>query len=322
VISLLDLSTKQTTHTLDGFYDLITDLEYSPDGSTLAAGFGVYDFRVRLWNARTAEYLGMISDTDFPVDEIVYSPDGKTIAIDAYSYIYKAGMISVWNVESGEPITEINRGYYGLSDLHFSPDGKLLYAIHFDWPIAILIWQIPEKDAIERFEIKGNKFALSPDGSELAIVMFESLESPERILEIWDIHDIHNRQLVQSAVFELGWLDNLMYSPNGRYILFISEEDEHSTITQVEVETLQPVYTFDYESSLNNFDISDNGHYLAAGTEDGTILVWNLRTYELIALTKESSGSRISGIEFCPDGTCLATVSRDTITLWALEAME
>ncbi|MBN1119622.1 MAG: WD40 repeat domain-containing protein [Anaerolineae bacterium] len=323
-----DISTGQILNSDDGFLKYISDVAFSPDGSILAAALSAYDYNIRLWNTHTLEYIRSIGDNDyirsfgdvgFWVEDIEFSPDGKSIAAAETSF--RQGSIDIWDVESG---ALINQFPTRATSLYFSVSGDLLVASIYDYwdPPAIHLWRLPKGDEIGVLGMWNTSFSVSSDSSTLATITKESHNSPESNLELWDIRDSQNLQLVQSTVIESGMLSGITYSPDGSYFLSTTWDDNwHGSIVQSDAQTLSTINTFQYISSLDCFDISTNGHYLAAGAEDGTVLVWNIETHELIA-SEKSHADDIGEIAFCPDGTCLATASRDTITLWSLQPFE
>jgi WD40 repeat protein len=67
---------------------------------------------------------------------------------------------------------------------------------------------------------------------------------------------------------------------------------------------------------------SPDGSYLASGSWDCTIKLWDVKSYKLITTLGESS-LKITSLAFSPDGNYLASGSSDsTINLWSVESFE
>ena len=67
-----------------------TSVAYSPDGTTLAGGSS--DDTVRLWDARTGEYMTALTGHRSSVLAVEFSPDGTTLAtgsIDGTIFLWK-----------------------------------------------------------------------------------------------------------------------------------------------------------------------------------------------------------------------------------------
>ena len=72
-----DAATGEHKTTLRGHTKTVSDVEYSPDGKTIASGST--DGTLRLWDAITGEHKATFTaHTDLV--SVVYSPDGQTIA--------------------------------------------------------------------------------------------------------------------------------------------------------------------------------------------------------------------------------------------------
>jgi WD40 repeat protein len=66
---------------------------------------------------------------------------------------------------------------------------------------------------------------------------------------------------------------------------------------------------------------SPDGETLAAGTSDGIVKFWNVRTRREVA-TLKAHDSVVGSVAFAPDGRTLATTSVDqTMRLWKAPAL-
>ena len=115
----------------------VASIAFSPDGRTLAAGFGLtlavgFGFEnsggVVLWDVATRKRLG--EDPLAPklgeVSSVAFSPDGKALAAK-----HSAGMV-LWDVATRKrlPQCPLVVGEAEFSSFAFSPDGKTLATGH------------------------------------------------------------------------------------------------------------------------------------------------------------------------------------------------
>ena len=108
----------------------IYDTALSPDGRLMAESSD-YAGHTYLWNIVTRRYTGVLTDPDFGVDPLAFSPDGTTLAVGdgAIGRGKHFGQIALWNIKR-----RTIRATYQTSDqvqvqsVTFSPDGDLLAA--------------------------------------------------------------------------------------------------------------------------------------------------------------------------------------------------
>jgi WD40 repeat protein len=100
--------------------DSVRALAFSRDGHWLASGGN--DARVRLRDLRAGRSTGTAPPTEYPVEELVFSPDGTQLA----AAVYVMKKLFLWRVTddglTGEPIEMPEQA----AQFAFSPDGKLL----------------------------------------------------------------------------------------------------------------------------------------------------------------------------------------------------
>ena len=102
------------------------DLEFSPNGGTLAAPVGL-EGEVALVDPATLEDTILQTGEAVFVWDVAFSPDGQTLAGGDDD-----GNVVLWDVASGERLGPPLKGTnVGLQDLAFSPDGTLLASSNF-----------------------------------------------------------------------------------------------------------------------------------------------------------------------------------------------
>lgn len=121
--------------------DARSELTFSPDGRRLAA----YDYgdQLRLWDISSGREL--LHSKQRPIrwhGRLVYSPDGKTLAMGYGDHAAGAGKVRVWEAATGKELHDLG-GQLGQkmpSSIHFSPDGRSLIAGGHGRPI--LCWDL------------------------------------------------------------------------------------------------------------------------------------------------------------------------------------
>ena len=137
-IYLFDSVTGQMTRRVGGFADVISTLDWSPDGKRLAVGMGGHSgikvLNTRDWQmtAGDADYQGSVTFVHFSMDGLlaVSASDGAVRLYDASNALMARQAVGVSKL---------------LGGIRFSPDGKLLALGIVDKPFALLL-KVPSLD--------------------------------------------------------------------------------------------------------------------------------------------------------------------------------
>jgi WD40 repeat protein len=144
----------------------------APDGKTLVTAAGA----VRFWNALNGTEIVQLPARGLDtVETLVFSPDGKTIALG-----YHSAQIELWDWRNKKPLGSFK--YPGsLFALAWSPDGKKLVAAG---GAKIFVWDPQAKALIKSFDVKEGPaptfptvkvLAFGPDSKTLAAGGFDAV---------------------------------------------------------------------------------------------------------------------------------------------------
>jgi WD40 repeat protein len=158
----------------------VTGVAFSPDGTTLAAGYGISSGAggVVLWDAAGRKRLGSgpLAVPEGGVTGVAFSPDGKALAA-GYGTSSGAGGVVLWDMAGrkrlGPGTLAVPEG--GVRGVAFSPDGTTLAAASMG---GVVLWDITGRKRLDaspliftigRMEGRAMSLAFNPDGDALAV---------------------------------------------------------------------------------------------------------------------------------------------------------
>lgn len=143
----------------------VTDLAFSPDGSTLASSG--HDGSVRLWSVSDGSEVATLETAGDDPDALAFSPDGHLLAVAA-----PESAVEVWSLDSRSKVGTLGSEPQG--DVVWRPDGGVLVTatrapgagagVH-SWDPATLL----END--DPIQVAAYRLAFSPDGASLAMTV-------------------------------------------------------------------------------------------------------------------------------------------------------
>jgi WD40 repeat protein len=213
----------------------------------------------------------------------------------------------------------LNAHASALNDLAFSPDGTLL-ATAGDKEIRL--WDL-SKRRVRRYLVKSKGrqhqfrcLAFSPDGQALAQAAIHEAAVK--------VHDVRTGKVLGSwktdnAVFKVA------FHPQGREFLGAGDRRPHAAATVgpwwlvrrwsvPDYQELPPLEG--HEHVVGCAVYSPDGRWIASGSADNTIRLWDARAGQLLQTWQHGVWSKC--VAFSPDGRTLASCAEGKLTLWSV----
>lgn len=188
-IILWDMRSGEELQSLSSFR--ITSIAFSPDGKTIA--LASRNKTIKMWNAWSGEVLqtpaarsrdkikmqdaesgkaAYMLEYDGQFTEIVFSPDGKTLAAASWNE-----GVGVFEVESGKRLQYFDHMW--AIAVAFSPDGKTLAVASASArignrnPVEATLWDVRSGNELKTLlmDADASAIAFSPDGKTLAVAL-------------------------------------------------------------------------------------------------------------------------------------------------------
>jgi WD40 repeat protein len=240
---------------------------FSPDGTRIfAANLGG---EPQEWELESGEEL-RYWEGGF-IQSISYSPDEMILLTGDDN-----GNATMYDLEAGRWLYTLKASPTAVTAARFSPDGERFAIAGVNTPIKL--WDTDTADELLTLEVGQNNWdiAFSPDGEYLAAGTADG-----QVL-IWDAHT-GGEPVVQGSG-DFGQIMGIAYTPDGKRLVTGGFSGQ---VGVWDAENGQRYFTLaSLPNAVLDVDISDDGRYLATGSEDGTVRVFLLDIDELIALAQ------------------------------------
>lgn len=292
---------------LRGHQDVISPLEWSPDGRILASGSA--DAIICLWDEYSGELLKTLSGHQDRISSLSWAPDSQQLAAGSMD-----STISVWNTSQGELHLKLEGHTDGVLSVAWAPDGWMLASGSDDQTVCL--WDSQSGDLLWKLEGHAGaitSLAWSPDALILASASFDNT------IGLWDVQSGTRCQTFEG---QGGAVTSLAWSPNGKMLVagFLD-----TTVRFWNLETGRQVSILE-----NHTDIvlcvrfSPDSRFLATKSDDGTVRLWQSESWETVTvaiLPEPTSVMNFGGLAFHPQKPVLATRGEEdrVIRVWSLD---
>ncbi|KAH6660045.1 WD40-repeat-containing domain protein [Truncatella angustata] len=261
---------------LGGHTKPISQVRISPDGRWIASASA--DGTIKIWEVSTGKHMDTLVGHIAGVSTVAWSPDSKVLASGSDD---KA--IRLWDRVTGRP--KRSRPLLGHHNyvycLAFSPKGNILASGSYDE--AVFLWDVRAGRLMRSLPahsdpVSGIDFSL--DGTLVVSC------STDGLTRVWDTL---SGQCLRTMVHEDNPpVTSVCFAPNGRYILAFSMD---SCLRLWDYVSAPGHVKKTYQGHLNKgFSIGgcfgsvdrDQNAFIAAASEDGDIVLWDVKTKEIV----------------------------------------
>ncbi|MGD0553504.1 MAG: hypothetical protein ABSA93_00850 [Streptosporangiaceae bacterium] len=317
--ALLSTQTQPITGRLtdtDGY--VMYGVTYSPNGALIATSS--YHGYVMLWNAASRRQLAKLPMTFgagyATVHAAAFSPDSKTLAATA------GGGAWLWNVaDPSHPVREAILGSggktYASTAVAFSPDGRTLAVAETTaggTAGPVFVYNVSTRTVEHVFTPVDSITSLGFAGNGRYLVTAASVGDGSGPVQLWDLS---RPGTIVPATVGSDAIGKVAVSPDGQTIAFPLGSSDNIQLWNLSTHQATTVTT-GFSNTTDALAFSADDGYLAAGSVDGTVKLWDLRSGPTPVLldTLAASRSGVYAVAFAPGGSTLASTDENTTALW------
>ena len=304
-IWLYDPNKGRRIQALEGSFESLDGMLFSPDGQTLAGDI----FTLHCPTCSEAEGLGrymvlwrlsdgaIISKIEHPSGWMAYSSDGSSVAV------FTTESVQIVKAADGSPIASIDGFTAPVVGMALAPQGDTLASAHALDPYTLRFWELSDGQVVRTLQGSNNAsaetgmaLAYSPDGNYLAVRG-----------DIWDLAAGEQLTEMEQAITAVTscWATGVAFAPETDALATGCFEGQLDLWSVPDGASLKRIGG--YSSSVDDLAYSPDGKSIAAvyGVPDYLVQVWKIPSGEpAFKLT----GGHFTRVVYSPDGSKLATV--------------
>ena len=273
-VRLMDAVTGEVTKTIPGPADQVQALAWSSDGKLLAAGGGVPGKagELVLFDTATWKPIRALAEHTEVVYAVAFRPNMHELATGSLDKT-----VRIWNADTGQSIRLIKDHAEAVFGVAYSPDGKLLATASGDRSAKLFQTADYKRVAsLTAHQDAVTHVAFNQNGTLLATTC------ADRQIRIWKV-EIGKMENPLRQQGEGDVINACIFSPDGSLLVYGSSNSRVRVFNGDG--SSQKQEWKDPEDWVYSVAVGADNQTVAAGTQDGKVLLWNVKQGKLIHTT-------------------------------------
>ena len=239
--------------------------------------------------------LGDVYGENGDVESVEFSPDARYI-VSGTKY---DNQVVLWRTSDGVEMWRYDTGHE-IERAGFSPNGELIAVASEDFKVRLLDSKTGEMQKEIKLTQGIDGLVFSHNGKWLAAGEEQPGKGKEGLVHIFEMPGAKLKHTKKHK----GTVNSLDFTKDDRYLLSLGG----NTVVVWDTQTFEAIHTLKSEmpALLITARFSPDGNLVAAGDNDGNVLVWDWKEEKLVRRFN-SSGMKIEIVDWAPTGKYLVT---------------
>jgi WD40 repeat protein len=262
----------------------VTSVTFLSDGTKVLSGNS--SSKITLWDVGSGKMLRSFGDDRGAISSLASSPDGRYALSTSFG---SGAQITLWDISTGSLLRTFVVHETGVSSLTFSPDGSKVLSGSDQ---TLKLWDLASGKILQNFVGHSGlvgSVAFSPDGRKV-LSGSQGLLGGDNTVKLWDVA---TGETLRTFTHHKSPVNFVAIAPNGSLAasgsggstdLDISWRGDDDSLRIFSLNENSVVRTLKgHLLRVSSGAFSPDGNYLISGSDDGSIKLWDIRTWETAA---------------------------------------